>query len=107
MTKDTLIFIEKLSSNLITFVKVYVDDDPDIQHFRLPSDLALENPLTASLEPFVQIHSNENKQAVRDKIASEIYSVRAPGDNMMTMADDNLAIITDEGLFYFKPEEVA
>ena len=58
----------------------------------------IKNPMTASLEPFVQSHPNENKPAIRSLIASEVYSVRQPGDNMMTMADNNLLVITDWGV---------
>ena len=109
ISQDTLVYQERLSNNLITYVKLSQDggESNEVTLFKLPADMVVEDHITASMEPFVQAHRSEDKQALRNLIKSEVDNgagVKQPTTHMMAQVDDKLAIVTAKEVLYFRPE---
>ena len=103
LTKDQFFFLEDLASNIITYVKL--DGEAQVKYFKLPPKVVFKRPITASMEPLVQAHPSEDKQALRDLISSEYGPVKPPEENMMAVIYDKLYFITDGEVMYFNPND--
>ena len=108
ISQDTLVYQERLSDNLITYVKLSSDGESnEVTNFKLSADIVVLDHLSASMEPFVKAHSSQDKQALRNLIKSEVDgAVKQPTTHMMAQIDDKLAIMTDKNVLYFRPERV-
>ena len=78
--------------------------------------MVIKDRVNASMEPFVQAHPSEDKQALRNTISASQWLTKQPCDYMMASVDDKLAFLLevtdDEGnstgsqVYYFRPEKL-
>ena len=78
-----------------------------IAHFRLPENVKIRDYVCASMEPFVEEHPSQDKQALRDQIKKEIHGPvgKLPVDHMMSKIDDKLAFVCENEVLYFRPHK--
>ena len=75
LTRSILLYQEDYSSNVVSYLNLLEFDEEDemlhVKHFKLPGDLVINDLVSASLEPFVRAHPEQDKQALRNLISSD------------------------------------
>ena len=78
--------------------------------------MVIKDRINASMEPFVQAHPSDDKQAIRNAISASQWLTKQPCDYMMASVDDKLAFLNElmdaEGnstgsqVYYFRPDKL-
>ena len=102
---ERLVFQEDLSSNVITYVRLYTDQEPAVYHFTLPRELTIKRQTVANNELYIQMHPCEDKDALRNFINQKVGE-KAPEDFLMTFVDLRLVIVAEQEVVFFKPDSL-
>ena len=103
LERDRLVYQEDLSSNIITYVRLYTDQEPAVYKFTLPRDITIKRRTVANNELYIQMHPCEDKDALRNLINQKVGE-KAPEDFLMTFVDNRLVIVAEQEVVFFKPD---
>ena len=108
LTVDSLFYQQRYADNMITYVKLSTKaEEVQVKHFKLPADVVIKDHITASMEPFVEAHPSEDKQALRNLIKKEVDgAVREPVIHMMASIDDKVSLVCENEVLYFRPDKI-
>ena len=108
LTVDSLFYQQHYADNMITYVKLSNKaEEVQVKHFKLPADVVIKDHITASMEPFVEDHRSEDKQALRNLIKKEVDgAVREPVIHMMASIDDKVSLVCENEVLYFRPDKI-